>query len=250
MKQKPALFLSITLTAFVIVVLSTVIAKANTFDAQFNGKGQDITSENISNVEQIYLQREQEYLDVINEANQQIVDMQKFIEETQAAGGVVEFAFTATQAAVIASEAAIGAFQLAGTAEIVSYEGIPAFEVPFNDGNEDGNIYIDANFGTVLFNGTVVFGPPRFYETGAALVASDYLNRNDVVSSILDTLNGEEVYMVTFGNRDVVFVSKYGVLLQVRLSATGGNNSGNNHDNNNNDDDDNNNNDDDDNDDD
>ena len=213
MKQKPALFLSIALTVFVMVVLSTLAVRAGGLGSGFGGQNSFVGVP--ADLQQIIDQREQEYNKSIQEANRQIIEMQAQLD---AAGNPAPQAFTPEQAAVIAQDAAMGGYYIVGTAELVEYEGKIAYEVPFNA----GNIYVDANTGVVLFNGTIVYDPPTIFASDAARIASDYLKRQDAVDVKLALLSGDEVFKVIFSNGDMVYVSKSGQLLQVRLADRGG----------------------------
>ena len=220
MKNKPALILSIALTAFVLVVLSALTMRASAFFEKTNASNPD------PSVEQIITDREQEYINAINQANQQISEMQAQLEASAATESPQSAAISADEAATIAQDAAMEGYTLSGAAELVDYEGQLAYEVPFND----GLIYIDAVSGDVLFNGTIVYAPTQISASDAAYIASDYMKRQDVVNVRLAVLKGQEVYRVAFPGNNLVFVSKYGALLQVQLADSGGGNSaGNSH---------------------
>jgi uncharacterized membrane protein YkoI len=207
MKQKTALFISIAMTAFVLVVLSAVAMRAPTFLDAIAGQKSDPTSD--PSIEQVIAEREQQYIDALNKANQQISEMQAQIDVSIPTETPQNETITAEEAAMIGQDAAMEGFTLAGLAELVDYEGQLAYEVPFND----GQIYIDARTGDVLFNGTIVYGPTTIFASDAARIASDYMKRQDAVNVMLVT-------RVAFPGSNFVYVSKYGSLLEVQLAST------------------------------
>jgi uncharacterized membrane protein YkoI len=120
---------------------------------------------------------------------------------------------TPDQAIAAALAAAPGA-TLAGTPELVSYQGTPAFEVPLNW----GMVYINATTGTVLHNGapapTATPSPsptprPLIGEKEAAEIARAYLKGGTVATVTLTNERGVVVYDVTFTNGSKVYVNAY-----------------------------------------
>ena len=204
MKHKPALILSVVLTVFVIVMLTTVVSSAKGLIGSIGGQ-----TENVS-------QSEQAYIDALNAANQQISDLQMQLNGTNPEAITQETAITAEMAVQIATAAAMDGYQLSGEPELVDLDGVVAYEVPL----DDSFIYVDAASGEVLFNGTIPYGPQQIVASEAARIASNYLNRQDVTGVSLASLNGQQVFRVTFANQDVVYVSQYGVLLQVQLASS------------------------------
>jgi TolA-binding protein len=219
MKQKPALLISLFLTVFTLVMLSSVIAKA------FGGSDTEtapVTSQEQFQPSGDVVELEKAYQDVIDQANQQILDLQSQVEalsaeDAEQAAGAEDF-LEAEDATNAALEVAISGSELDGDPELVDFEGTIAYEVPFNT----GKIYVDAQTGEVLFNGTISLAPAKIDANTAARIASEYMKRTDVYKIDTVVLNGQDVYKVKFSNGDVVYVSEYGQLIMVRLAGGGG----------------------------
>ena len=219
MKQKPALLISLFLTVFTLVMLSSVVAKAfsggNTDQAPVTVQEQAPQTDGVTEMQKAYQ-------DVIDQANEQIIQLQGQIqamsEENAAQDPGQPNLIDPQEAVVAAMEVAISGSDLAGDPELVDFEGTVAYEVPF----DTGNIYVNAETGEVLFNGTISLAPAKIDANTAARIASDYMNRTDVYKVEIVTLNGQEVYKVKFNNGDVVYVSEYGQLIMVRLAGGGG----------------------------
>jgi hypothetical protein len=176
MTQKTALILSAVLTAFVLVVGGGVIARvsqpevapvaAPTAAPAVSAPSIDVAAQ----VQEILQQREAQYRQLVDQANQRLATMNQQL----AAVSVVQAA-PATPAAPAAPVAAPAPAQPAApqialspdaardiavraanfatmirAPELVRFEGTIAYEV----GLTRGVVYVDANTGAVLFNGT------------------------------------------------------------------------------------------------
>ena len=140
---------------------------------------------------------------VLNSATQQAIDLQP-----------VEASISAEQAASIAQNEA--GIQPSAAAELVNYQGTAAYEVPFTN----GNIYVDAASGSLLYNELSQSGQAQISPEQAAQVAAGYLQRNDVVRVQALLANGVEVYRVDFTSGDVVIVDTQGRILLVQLASS------------------------------
>jgi hypothetical protein len=168
MTQKTALILSAVLTAFVLVVGGGVIARVSQPEAASAAAplmAPAITTPNTdltAQVQELMQQREAQYRQLIDQANQRLQAMNQQLANAQVAqaapapaapvsarSAVAQFAISTGQATNIAVEAANG-LTMIRSAELVRFEGKVAYEVGFTR----GAIYVDANSGTVLFNGT------------------------------------------------------------------------------------------------
>lgn len=154
MTQKLALFLSVSITAFVLVVIGAALTIGNrvladtvqpTLDPQLVSKIQA---------------RETAYRAMIDQANTQL---QQPADPTATPALVptlepVMYPISPEAASVIALLSAPGSI-LQKTPDLVDYQGTVAYEVALNR----GLVYVDASTGTVLFNGAVrqtVYVPP------------------------------------------------------------------------------------------
>jgi uncharacterized membrane protein YkoI len=211
MKPKTTLLVSIALTAFILVIVGSVVSNA----AARGGNGSTLGSD--PQIQQAILEREATYNQMLEEANSRIADLQAELDNLQDAGaGGAEVNVSLEEAAQIAGDVAASGATSLGDPELVSFEGTVAYEAPY----EEGNIYVAADTGEVLFNGTIVLEPARVTAQEAAQIASNYLNNTKVSKVNMTLLNGELVFAIRFKNGDVVFVSDTGNLLLVRLESS------------------------------
>ena len=181
MTQKTALILSAVLTAFVLVVGGGVIARVSQPEAAAAATptaarplwlppaaapAADVTAQ----VQEILQQREAQYRQLIDQANQRLAAMNQQVASASAAqqasasaapaparSAAPAPAAPARTAISLSAEAARNiAVQAANfatmirTPELVRFEGKVAYEVGFTR----GVVYVDASSGAVLFNGT------------------------------------------------------------------------------------------------
>ena len=172
MTQKTALILSAVLTAFLLVVGGGVIARVSQPEAASAAvptaapiaatPAADVTAQ----LQQLMQQREVQYRQLIDQANQRLADMNKQLAAVQVAQAAP--ARTSAPAASMPAQPAAPqitlspdsardiAVQAANFAtmirapELVRFEGKVAYEVGFTR----GVVYVDANTGAVLYNGT------------------------------------------------------------------------------------------------
>lgn len=216
MKTKTTLLISIALTTFILVVVTSVVTSVSASSKS------SAAAPDEAQVQQIIAEREAAYNQVLQEANDRIAELQTQLESQP----VVETSSESAPATVISAEEAQsiadGAVPAGSTLlkapELVDFEGNTAYELSYSQ----GNVYVDANNGNVLFNGTITYAPPKINQQDAVKIASDYLDNDDVYNVKTSTLNGEMVFVVKFKNGDVVFVSETGQLLLVRLYSGGG----------------------------
>jgi uncharacterized membrane protein YkoI len=211
MKNKSLLAVSAFITVFVITIGIGVITKVSAKNLQTNSSPTvDATA---------FAQRENEYQQIIYQANQQLEQANQQIATlagqtlpAPTSQATSEYLFTAEQADSIAA-------QVAGTApsslpELVNYSGTPAYEVVY----ANGNIYIDANTGEVLFNGLQVTAANISSER-ALYIAMNYLPNSQPVSMNVSTFNGARVYVITFSDGQSVFVDMTGTVVAVQMAA-------------------------------
>ncbi len=163
MTQKTTLLISALLTAFVLVIGGGVMARVSQVDTASAASVPAPTASTVdvnAQVQQLIQQRDAEYRKLIDEANRRLQAMnQQQITAAQTApvaaqparaqSAAPQFAVSADMAASTAAQAAGGA-PITRAPELVRFEGNVAYEVLF----AKGAIYVDANTGQVLFNGT------------------------------------------------------------------------------------------------
>ena len=183
MTQKTALILSAVLTAFVLVLGGGLVARVSqsaaapiaaptatptaepTTAPAVSAPAADVTAQ----LQQIMQQREAQYRQLIDQANQRLAAMNQQLAAAQAASAAPARPQAApAAAAAAAAQPAQPAITLSAEAarniainaanfatlirepELVRFEGTVAYEVGFTR----GVVYVDANSGAVLYNGT------------------------------------------------------------------------------------------------
>ena len=176
MTQKTALILSAVLTAFVLVLGGGIVARVSQPTAPAEAApvasaptvpAPTATIDGNAQVEQLLQQREAQYRQLIDEANQRLQQANQQLAASAAAAPAARSAQSAAVAAPAAQAAqptaslsaeaarniaidASGGATMIREPELVLFEGKVAYEVGFTR----GVMYVDANDGTVLFNGT------------------------------------------------------------------------------------------------
>jgi hypothetical protein len=169
-------------------------------------------------------QREQAYLQIIGnanqrieEANQQIAAMANQIlvqpSDEPVVAATSTYLFSAEQAAALAQ-------QFSGNPpkfnpELVSFSGTPAYEVIFGN----GKIYIDANSGSILFNG-LQKQVTNISSEKALSIAAKYLNTSHPISISISSYNGVKVYVVLFEDGQSVYISLTGKIIAVQKAVS------------------------------
>ena len=120
-----------------------------------------------------------------------------------------EYPVSNDQATDIALRASPGK-TLSGTADLVSFQGVVAYEVALNT----GKVYVDAHTGKVIFNGALVASGP-VNQDQAIEIASTYMQSNGGVSEVIRVrfgrmrqLRGLQVFEVTFAKGTRVYINK------------------------------------------
>ena len=98
-------------------------------------------------------------------------------------------------------------------ADLVSFEGKAAYEVVF----PKGSVYIDAQSGAVLFNGTV---PQQITSAKAVQIASDYLKDKDLLQVDQITFRGAQIYRVIFKDGMMVYMDLTGQISYIQKAST------------------------------
>ena len=151
MNQKFALILAASITAFILVVGGAMIGQAAQPDAVVT-----LTPDAVE-IQNLYAQREAEYQARLDEANaalaaayaQQEAATQNSSQAQFAVEPKVPATISPQDAMLVAATTALNA-KILRTPELVNYQGTVAYEVTL----DAGLIYVDANTGTVLYDGT------------------------------------------------------------------------------------------------
>lgn len=222
MFQKPALWISVGLTAFMLFTLSSVLQNVSAA----SGPGQTAPSASTSGltpeIGALIAERESQYIEMINQANAQLTQAQQALTVAPSSADPGATRFSPEQAVEVADAAALSGATRSGEPTLVNFEGTVAYEVPF----DYGNIYVDATTGELIFNGTINLEPSLITAEQAAQIAAGYMGRTDVYHVELVPLYDQMVFRVKFANSDAVFVDQYGTILLVRLAPSDGGGSG------------------------
>jgi uncharacterized membrane protein YkoI len=144
MSQRIALFLSVALTAFVLVFIGAAISVSRW--------GQAAASPTLDPQLMAQLQaREATYQAMIDQANAQLqaTDPAASATSTLAPEPTATQYLVSPDLAIYLAQSAAPNSYLIRLPELVSFQGTVAYEVTFNT----GRIYIDANSGQILYNG-------------------------------------------------------------------------------------------------
>lgn len=150
MNQRTLLIIATGLTAFVLTVVGAVAAGFMPITGPIaTAPGDPTPTPNLSS-ETAYQQRLTEYQAALVEANRRLELANQELARQQATPQATSenYAVSPKQAEAIALGVASGA-SLTKAAELVLYQGVPAYEIVF----EQGTIYIDAQSRGVLANG-------------------------------------------------------------------------------------------------
>ena len=220
MKISKVMLASVFLTAALLAVVSGMVTKgmAERSAVQAPAATQDV---------QVYQQREAQYQQLVAQANQQLEQanadlklLQNQVSDLRAQTNPVQSptlnpGISAEKAGQIA-EAVAGLGQMVQkTAELVNFQGKAAYEAVF----EKGSIYIDAQSGAVLFNGTI---PQQITLARAAQVAAEYLKNSDVLQTDQITFRNAAMYRVIFKDGTMVYMDTTGQITYIQKASPNG----------------------------
>lgn len=214
MKNKSIVLVSIALVAFLLVIGTGIITNVFAKDNAATVSTPDLNE---------FLVREQQYQNLINEANQkittanqQITDLVKQANEATAVSDT-PYLFTAQQASQIAAN--LAGLQPTQVPELVDFDNKPAYEVKFDEGKFIGKVYIDANTGAVLYNGLAQ--KATYITTEQAIsIATNYLGGGTVVQVYFGSYDGSKVYIVQFADGLSVYVDLRGEIKAVQMAPS------------------------------
>lgn len=219
MKISRSLLASIFLTAIILAVVSgfasAAMAQRKIEDqaAAVEQPGAGLSPVDAGQDVAVYQEREAAYRQTIEQANQQLLALQDRLAQLEgqsaaASSPALAAAVTPEQALQAAREAAGPGMSESRAPELVSFEDKAAYEVPF----EAGTIYIDAQTGEVLFNGTL---PQEITADQAAQIASDYLNIQGILKVDQINFRGAPLWRVIFKNSTMAYLDLTGQITYV-----------------------------------
>jgi hypothetical protein len=218
MKTSKVLLLSVFITALILVVIGGVTSIAI---------AKKTTSPSNEEIVQTYQKREEDYNQLIQQANQQLADANAKLQalQTQDNQNKAEnpsstnsttvnssTAVSVNKAEEIARKAADPISLLSKGPELVDFEGKTAYEVVF----QNGKIYIDSQTGEVLFNGTI---PQVITAEKAVQIASNYLKNKNILLVDQITFRRSPTYRVIFKNGMMVYIDTTGQIIYIQKAT-------------------------------
>jgi uncharacterized membrane protein YkoI len=212
MKNKVLIFSSVALLVFLLVLGTSIVISSSL---------KSVAAVQSTPDTQVFVQREQQYQQLINEANQKIALANQQLTELANSQVTVEpttqpYLFSSEQAAKIAEN--LAQEPAVGLPELVAFSGTPAYEVLFDTNNITGKVYVDANNGAVLYNGLARTTASYITTDQAVQIATNYLGGGTVTAVNFSDFNGETVYVVSFSNGQNVFVSLTGEVKAIQMA--------------------------------
>jgi len=217
MRQSKVLLVSIFITVVILVIAAgvTTTVMANNAAAQREAAYQQLIQQANDQLTQAnaQLQEMQIKLAQVQQAQQVTQPISSQAAASQAVASQVttdqpaaEYAVSTDQANQIAVKAVeLGSKQLK-TPELVDFEGKAAYEVVY----EKGSVFVDAQSGDVLFNGTI---PQTITLEKAGQIASDYTNDHAVLQVDQVKLGSKTLYRVIFKNGSMAYLDMTGQIL-------------------------------------
>jgi hypothetical protein len=235
MKQKTMLSIAVVLSVFIFAAIGSVVRAAVVAQKAEN----DNLRNQIIQLQVTYSERETQYNQMIAKANQ---DIQKANDNMQVMAKQIAAVQTKTtkKKAVAAQNAPVSAAvpagqnvsvkpdaaqqaaqavalqdsQLSKPPELVNFESQVAYEVTF----DTGSIYVNAQDGTVLFNGTL---PREITKEEAGQVALKYLGGNNQIVQI-DSINsnGKILWRTIVAAGHMVYVDTNGQVVYVQMNGS------------------------------
>jgi uncharacterized membrane protein YkoI len=250
MKQRTTILIATALTAFVLVLVGGLAARLSQTAAPAAASAPSEAAATAApaldpTVEALVREREAAYQKALAEANArleaanaQITQMNGALAQAAAPAPVAvsapapvaapapapapapaaapTYAVSAEQAQAIALAAAAGA-TLTGAPDLVSYGGVPAYEVRL----DRGLVYVDAQSGAVLSNGAAAPPASTMISRDQAIQAAQaYRGGGDVTAAEIIQDQGGQVYQVTFSDGGMVYVDPAsGQVVYAKLSG-------------------------------
>jgi uncharacterized membrane protein YkoI len=210
MKITKVFLASIFLTAAILAVIGGLAT--NAFASK--SAAPQVTQEDV----QALQEREAAYNQLIEQANQQIEkanqdlqSMQSQLTQAQQKTSqptALSVGLSESEVQDIAAQAAAPGMVALKKPELVDFEGKVSYEVAF----EGSSIYIDAQTGEILFNGTL---PQEVAQEEAVKIATDFLKNTDIYQVDEITFRGAPLYRVIFKNSTIVYIDKTGQITYI-----------------------------------
>jgi len=236
MKQHTLLGIAAALTAFVLVVIGALVGQMSQTGAPVAADTVIVPTEAPVSapvaldptVEALIREREAAYQQALAEANRRLAEANRHLEaanrqiaqqtnQQQSAPAQPTYPISTEQAQAIASNLANGA-TLTKPAELVRYQGTPAYEVIF----DRGAVYVDAQSGAVIAS-TLTQPQPATTQQGitadqAAQIAIAYRGGGQIKKVKFERERGIDVYEVKFTDGAKVYVAASdGAVVYARL---------------------------------
>jgi len=236
MKQHTLLGIAAALTAFVLVVIGALAGQMSQTGAPVAADTVIVPTEAPVSapvaldptVEALIREREAAYQQALAEANRRLAEANRHLEaanrqiaqqtnQQQSAPAQPTYPISTEQAQAIASNLANGA-TLTKPAELVRYQGTPAYEVIF----DRGAVYVDAQSGAVIAS-TLTQPQPATTQQGitadqAAQIAIAYRGGGQIKKVKFERERGIDVYEVKFTDGAEVYVAASdGAVVYARL---------------------------------
>lgn len=227
MKQRGLLIVSVILTVFVLSVVGGVV-RASVVSMQYENAS---LKTQVAKIQATYTARDGEYQKMIDQANREISsaneNMQGLVNQVKMhnAGGATPIPPAAQSsgaqvpvdvARVTALAAAAENSQMTKEPEIVNYSGELAYEVAF----DTGMIYINAQDGRILFNGTI---PHAIDSEVAGQIAKNYLGgTGEITKTEKITVNGKVLWRSISSAGHMVYVDTDGQVVYVQMNNPSG----------------------------
>jgi hypothetical protein len=213
MKNKTIILTSVFIAAVLITIGIGVVTNVNALNSEVPPIP-TLTPIETNLREQAYQQLISDANAKIELANQQINALLSVTPEADDDGDT-SYVFSAEQAAALAMN--IAGVLPAQLPELVIFNDVTAYEAIYGN----GNVYIDADSGKILYNGLQT-GVAQINADQAVKIASNYLGRSDVVSIDVDSLDGKTVYVIGFSDGTRVYVDTTGQILAIQLPSSNG----------------------------
>lgn len=207
MKRIP-LLIAIVLTLVSLGVVGAVVKAAS--DARATTR--------VAELEQEIQDQKLAYAEIISDANTRLTEANAVIKESVTRSHQLEEKINAPAPRITMDDAitlAMAAMGQAGSpgsghAELVDYNGTPAFEVVLPD---ESKVYLDSMDGHILYN-SLTGGPSAVIDDQKALFeAVTYMQGGQVVSVEKSTYEGQPAFLVTFSSGDQVYINLGGQVL-------------------------------------
>jgi uncharacterized membrane protein YkoI len=236
MKQHTLLGIAAALTAFVLVVIGALVGQMSQTGAPVAADTVIVPTEAPVSapvaldptVEELIREREAAYQQALAEANRRLAEANRHLEaanrqiaqqtnQQQSAPAQPTYPISTEQAQTIALSLANGA-TLTKPAELVRYQGTPAYEVIF----DRGAVYVDAQSGAVIAS-TLTQPQPATTQQGitadqAAQIAIAYRGGGQIKKVKFERERGIDVYEVKFTDGAEVYVAASdGAVVYARL---------------------------------